>query len=129
MRRDGIWHPRLAAIVTGMGHGDEIVVADPGLPVPAGVETIDLVFARNEPRFLPVLAVLASELVIEGAVVARELADSEILDGLERLLPGMAVERMSHTGLKGRTRGARAVVRTGETTPYANVILRAGVPF
>ncbi|WP_343994765.1 D-ribose pyranase [Terrabacter terrae] len=129
MRRDGIWHPRLAAIVTGMGHGDEIVVADPGLPVPTGVETIDLVFARNGPRFLPVLAVLASELVIEGAVVARELSDSEIRDGLDRFLPDVPIERMSHSSLKGRTRGARAVVRTGEATPYANVILRAGVPF
>lgn len=129
MRSNGLWHPRLAAIVTGMGHGDEIVVADPGLPVPTCVETVDLVFARNEPLFLPVLAVLASELVIEGAVVADELLDSEIRDGLERLLPGVPFETMPHSSLKQRTRGARAVVRTGETTPYANVVLRAGVPF
>lgn len=129
MRNDGLWHPHLAAIVAGMGHGEEIVVADPGLPVPNGVEIIDLVFARNEPRFLPVLAALASELVIEGAFVANELEDSEISDGLGRLLPDVPVERMPHTRLKERTRGARAVVRTGEATPYANVILRAGVPF
>jgi D-ribose pyranase len=129
MRTDGLWHPRLAAIITGMGHGEEIVVADPGLPVPAGVEIVDLVFARNEPRFLTVLATLSAELVIEGAVIAEELEDSAIRDGLRRLLPDVPVEGVPHTNLKERSRNARAVVRTGEATPYANIILRAGVPF
>src|SRR5690348_4128488 len=107
MRNDGLWHPRLAAIITGMGHGDEIVVADPGLPVPIGLEVIDLVFARNEPRFLTVLDVLAPELVIEGAVVADELDDDTILDGLRRLLSDVPIERVPHTELKQRTRAAR----------------------
>lgn len=129
MRSDGLWHPRLASITTGMGHGDEIVVADPGLAVPRGIEIIDLVFARNQPRFLPVLGLIASALVLEGAFVAEELVDSEIRGGLTKLLPGIRVEFLSHLQLKDRLHDACAVVRTGETTPYANVILRAGVPF
>lgn len=102
MRRDGLWHPRLVSIITGMGHGDEIVVADPGLPAPAGVETIDLVFARNQPRFLPVLALIASELVVDSAFVAEELADSEIRDGLGQLLPEIRIELVSHVQSNSR---------------------------
>jgi D-ribose pyranase len=34
-----------------------------------------------------------------------------------------------HEEFKARTRADRLVVRTGEARPYANVILRCGVPF
>jgi D-ribose pyranase len=128
MRRDGLWHPRLAALVTGLRHTETLVVADPGLPVPAHVEVVDLAWARGEPPLLPVLAAIAAELVVEEALVADETAPA-ILDGVGRHLAGVPVKRTSHEDLKARCHHARAVVRTGEATPYANVILTAGVPF
>jgi D-ribose pyranase len=116
-------------VVTALGHTDTLVVADAGLPVPANVESIDLLWARGNPPLLPVLAALAAELVLEEAIVAEELTDPAILAGLGRHLAGLPVKATSHDDLKARCRTARAVVRTGEATPYANVILRAGVPF
>jgi D-ribose pyranase len=112
-----------------MGHCDTLVVADPGLPVPAHVEAIDLVWARGNPPLLPVLAALTAELVVEEAIIAEELTDAATLAGLERHLAGVPVKATSHEDLKARCHTARAVVRTGETTPFANVILCAGVPF
>ena len=53
MRRDGIWHPRLIEVLTGLGHTDLIVIADAGLPVAEGVERIDLLWGRGEPGFPP----------------------------------------------------------------------------
>ena len=44
-------------------------------------------------------------------------------------LGAMPVATLPHEAFKAATRGARAVVRTGEFSPYANVILRAGVVF
>ncbi|HUR07402.1 MAG TPA: RbsD/FucU domain-containing protein [Nonomuraea sp.] len=123
MRHDGLWHPRLLQILSAAGHTDLIVVADPGLPVPPGVETVDLVWRRGEPAFLPVLEAVLGELVVETAYVAEE-SPPGFLDGL---LP--RTERIPHTQLKELTGRARAVVRTGEATPYANVVLLAGVPF
>lgn len=128
MRADGLWHPRLLALLAGAGHGDLIVVADAGLPVPAGVEVIDLVWRRNEPRLLPVLAAIIDELVVERATMATELRDPEIRQGLVDLLGGPP-DAVSHDDLKRLTGTARVVVRTGEATPYANVVMRAGVPF
>jgi D-ribose pyranase len=127
MRDTGLWHPRLAALVAGMGHTDTIVVADAGLPVPPGVEVVQLAVTRGVPPFLAVLDAVAGELVVEAATVAEELTDRATRAGVERL--GVPVEAVAHEELKRRSGGARAVVRTGEATPYANVILRAGVPF
>ena len=129
MRRHGLWHPGLLAHLAGIGHGQVVVVADPGLPVPRTVPVVDLVWAADEPRFLPVLAAVLGELVVEAATVADELADQLVVDGLTKHLDGVTLDRIPHELLKQRAAEASVVVRTGETTPYANVLLTAGVPF
>jgi D-ribose pyranase len=129
VRSGGLWHPRLAAVIAGMGHTETLVVADPGLPVPRGVETVDLVWARNEPRLLPVLEVVRAELVVEEAVIAEELTDEALREGVRGVMEGIAVKTTSHEDLKTRCQAAKVIIRTGEATPYANVLLRAGVPF
>lgn len=129
MRPDGLWHPRLLAILAAAGHTDLIVIADPGLPVPPGVEAVDLVWRRNEPRLLPVLETVLDELVVEAAVIAEEAEDPALLAGIARAMPDVEPCRMPHEELKRLTADAAVVVRTGEATPYANVVLRAGVPF
>lgn len=129
MRRDGIWHPRLIEVLTGLGHTDLIVVADAGLPVATGVEHIDLVWCRGEPGFLPVLRAVLAEAVFEHATIATELADPALAAGVATALGPIARSAVPHEQLKQLARGARAVIRTGEATPYANVVLRAGVAF
>jgi D-ribose pyranase len=127
VRRTGLWHPGLAALVAGLGHTETIVVADAGLPVPPGVEVVQLAVTRGVPPLLAVLDAIAGDLVVEAATVATELTDAAVLAGVRAL--GAPVDAVGHEELKRRCRDARAVVRTGEATPYANVILRAGVPF
>ncbi|WP_433616385.1 D-ribose pyranase [Dactylosporangium sp. CA-139114] len=129
MRRGGLWHPRLLTVVAAMGHGDLLVVADPGLPVPPGVEVIDLVVSRGEPGLLTVLRPVLGELVIEAATMAEELTDEALSAAVRASLGDVPLELVGHEELKARTAHARAVVRTGEDTPYANIVLRAGVPF
>jgi D-ribose pyranase len=128
VRADGLWHPRLLSLLAAAGHGDLVVIADAGLPVPPGVEVIDLVWRRGEPRLLPVLDAVLGDLVVERADMAAELRDPVIRQGLADLLGGPPAT-MSHDDLKRLTGTARVVVRTGEVTPYANVVLHAGVPF
>jgi D-ribose pyranase len=125
-------------VVASLGHGDLLVVADAGLPIPPGVERIDLAFAPGKPAFLDVLEAVLSEVEVERATVAAEVRTSSPAGFRERLeatllaLPKVrarGIEVVPHEDLKRLTRGARAVVRTGEFTPYANVILHAGVVF
>jgi D-ribose pyranase len=138
MKRGAILNPELSRLVASLGHGDAVIVADAGLPIPAGVLRIDLAFAPGRPAFMEVLEALLGEMEVERAVLAAELeaaAPPAFHQGLQARLLALpkvkarGLELVPHQELKRLSGGARAVVRTGEFTPYANVILYAGVVF
>jgi D-ribose pyranase len=129
MKDHGVLHPGLAAVLASMGHGDTLCVADAGLPIPHGVERIDLAFAPGRPGFAEVLAAVLGELRVEAYVLAEEARAGGIPELLRRALPGLEPTWVPHAELKAATAAARAVVRSGEFTPYANVLLRSGVDF
>jgi len=131
MKLGGVLNHRLSMVIAEMGHTDGLTIADAGLPVPLGVERIDLAVSPGVPSFAQVLAAVASELKIEEIVIAKEVFDRnpDLLPTLERCFPKVPVSAVPHEDFKARTRETRAVVRTGECTPYANCILRSGVIF
>ncbi|CAH0153985.1 MULTISPECIES: D-ribose pyranase [unclassified Microbacterium] len=124
-------NPALSRVISETGHTDLIVVTDAGLPIPPGSERIDLAYRPGAPAFFDVLDTVLAEMVVEGATVSAEVADHspEVLAQLRERLPGIAVELVPHVEFKKRTHDARAFVRSGEFTPYANVILHAGVAY
>ena len=127
MKRTVLLHSELSGLIAAMGHGDLLVIGDAGLPVPPGVRCIDLAVTRAVPRFLDVLDAVLSELVVERSAWAAEAPD-DIRDALRSRDLGQW-HTPTHDAFKALTRDARAVVRTGEFTPYANVALWAGVAF
>ena len=129
MKRGGIISAQLAGALARLGHTDTLVVCDAGLPIPPGPEVVDLAFKLGTPGFGVVLEGLLEELVVEEAVAAREVERAN--PGCHELLVARLPELklVPHWELKVRTADARLVVRTGEATPYSNVILRCGVPF
>jgi len=131
MRRAGLLNARLSEVVARMGHLDMLVIADAGLPIPPGVELIDLSVSRDLPRMAPVAEAVIAELAVERMVVATELdrLGQVSMDDIRGLAPGVTLDAVSHDELKRLSRDAVAVVRTGECSPYANVILVAGVTF
>ncbi|SED80015.1 D-ribose pyranase [Ruania alba] len=126
-------HPQLSRIISELGHTDELFVADAGLPIPPRAERVDLAYRQGQPPFLDVLDVILAEIVIEGAVMPAEVAEvsPQMLRAVQdRLDPhGIEVQLIPHVQYKQRSTGARAFVRTGEYTPYANVALIAGVDY
>lgn len=131
MKKSGVLNDRLARVIAEMGHTDSLVISDAGLPVPLGVERIDLAVSKNIPHFLDVLAATLAELDIEEAIIAEELAkrSPSTLKKLRAMLGDITVRQVPHEDFKELTKGARAVVRSGEFTPYANVILIGGVVY
>jgi D-ribose pyranase len=121
----------ISAVIAGMGHLDELVIADAGLPIPPGTTRIDLALTRNVPSFLQTLQVVLGELEVESAVVAQDMLDvsPDTFKAIQALMADIPIEFVSHETFKQQTRSAKAVIRTGEFTPYANIILRAGVLF
>lgn len=126
-------NPQLGRILSETGHTDELVVTDAGLPIPPGAERVDLAYRRGQPPFLDVLETVLAEIVVEGAVMPAEVAEASpdtLAAVRERLAPfGVDVELVPHVEFKARSHGARAFVRSGEYTSYANVILIAGVDY
>jgi len=131
MKKRGLLQHALAETIASMGHTDLLVIADAGLPVPPGVPAIDLAVRCGLPPMLDVTDAIADELQVEEIIVADELLErgDALPASLRDLFPGAHVRHVSHEELKRLSAQARAVVRTGECTPYHNVILRSGVTF
>ncbi|MBW8354705.1 MAG: D-ribose pyranase [Pseudomonas sp.] len=134
MKKTPLLNIALSRLIASLGHGDIVVIGDAGLPVPPGVELIDLALTHGVPDFLGTLKVLLSEMQVESHVLAEEilLKRPQPLLELDVLnLSGELGERrlMSHEDFKVLSRQARAVIRTGECQPYCNIALVAGVTF
>lgn len=131
MKKIGIINQPISAVVASLGHTDMVVIADAGLPIPVGPERIDLALSAGLPAFLDTLRVVLTEMQVERAVVASEMLEvsPSVYQAIKTLLGQTPVDTLPHESFKQQTRSARAVIRTGEFTPYANIILVAGVVF
>ncbi len=139
MRKASLLNAPIARVCAQMGHTDSLCIGDAGLPIPGPVERIDLALRAGSPAFLEVLPAVGTELFIERAVLAEELRDQQpdyhaaVLEQIDTLAGAQGkpiqVGHVSHEAFKRLTNGCKAVVRTGEFTPFANVILYSGVPF
>lgn len=131
MKKDRILNPELISAIARVGHTEYLVVADAGLPIQPGVPVVDLSLVHGVPSYEEVLRAVAQELVVESCIVATEMQEKNaaLLESTKRLLPGCPMRFVPHSELKALVGSARAVVRTGETTPFANVVLVAGVNF
>ena len=131
MRKRGLLQHALAGTIASMGHTNMLVIADAGLPVPPGASCIDLAVRCGLPLMLDVTRAVADELHAEEIIVADELLtrDEALPDALRELCPDAHFRSVPHDELKRLSARARAIVRTGECTPYHNVILVSGVTF
>jgi D-ribose pyranase len=129
VKRTTLLHAELSHAIACLGHGDMLVIGDVGLPIPPGPRRIDLALTPGIPAVADVLQAVLSEMQVERALIA-----SEAVERAAGALPGwcnlpVAPEAVPHEEFKRLCREARVMVRTGECTPYANVILCAGVTF
>ena len=129
MKKQGILNRELAGIFAKLGHTDKIVIADCGLPIPEGVVCIDLAYKLGEPGFETILQVVLEDLKVEQGFIAQEIISKNesvhnfILQNVE------SVTYLPHEQLKEMTKKAKVIIRTGETTPYANIVLQSAVIF
>jgi len=133
MKKAGILNSDISRVLSYMGHTDLIAIGDCGLPIPDEVERIDLALKFGVPTFMETLATVAEDMKIEKIVLAEEIQkqNPQVLGEIQALFAGQNIETqfVSHVELKALTHDCKAVIRTGETTPYANIILQSGCIF
>ncbi|MDD1795289.1 D-ribose pyranase [Enterovibrio sp. ZSDZ42] len=139
MKKTTLINSDISYLLATLGHTDEITICDAGLPIPDAVSRIDLALTHGVPSFIDTVRVILTESQIEGVVMAEEFAtvSPELYQALMTELEAeqarcnktFNIQYVTHEQFKCRTHDSKAVIRTGECTPYANVIFQAGVVF
>lgn len=131
MKKIGILNSEISKVISELGHTDKIVIGDAGLPIPAQVKRIDLALKQGVPSFIETVETVLQEMQVEAAYIAKEMGEvsPSKKEELTALMPGIPIKTMTHEELKLLTQDAKAIIRTGEFTPFANVVLEAGVIF
>ncbi len=131
MKKTKILNSDLSAVIALMGHTDTIAIGDCGLPVPDSSKRIDLAVRRDLPSFLDVLTTVLYELEVEEVTIASEMIkDNPTLNKkITEMFSSVKINMVPHIEFKEMTKNCKAVVRTGECMPYANIILHSGVAF
>ena len=134
MKKTPLLNIALSRLIASLGHGDIVIIADAGLPVPNGVELIDLALTQGVPDVCSTLSTVLSEMQVQSHVLAHEL--------LQMPCPALSCSDMhntrgdlgsrsllDHNAFKALCLRAKVIVRTGECRPYCNIALIAGVTF
>lgn len=131
MKKSGILHADLMKHIAALGHMDLIMIGDAGMPIPKGVDIIDLALCKGVPGFEQVLDAVLEEMSVEYYYLAEEIQDqnARLYQYIMSALPEIPGEMMPHISLKEKSKECRFAIRTGEFSPYPNIILRAGVVF
>lgn len=131
MKKRGIINAQLSGLIAGLGHKDTFMIADGGMPIPKGVTIVDLALCGGVPTFQQVMDAVLEETEVEFYTLAEEITENnpKLLSYIREKLPGVDSEMVSHVQLKEMSKDLKFAIRTGEFTPYPNMILRAGVAF
>jgi len=128
MKKIGIINAPISTVIAHLEHTDMLTVADAGLPVPATTQSIDITLKPGVPGFLETLEVILTEMYVEKAYVSEDILikSPNIYEGIQKLLGNVPIETLPHQEFKKLTGSTKAIIRTAEFTPFANVILVAG---
>lgn len=131
MKKTGILNADLIKHIAALGHMDLVMIGDAGMPIPKGVDVIDLALCKGVPTFEQVLDAVLSETEVEYYYLAEEIKEKNkrLYEYIRKAMPDIPYETMAHTSLKEKSKECRFAIRTGEFSPYPNIILRAGVVF
>lgn len=124
----GVIHSQLAMHLAGLRHTEHFVICDSGLPL-GSVPTVDLGYRYGQPGFIDVVQTVLPTVTIEASWISAPMlgTNARCLQALRDA--GLDPGPVDHEEFKTLALAAKFAVRTGEDTFYANVILRAGVPF
>jgi D-ribose pyranase len=124
----GILNPAINSLVSLVRHTNTLVIADRGFPFWPQVETVDISLVDDIPKVLDVLRAIRSNFVAGRAFMAQEFVAANVRDTcleFEQALAGIPLVFEPHVEFKKRVPQAIGLIRTGDTTPYANLILES----
>lgn len=128
MLKTGILNPQINSLLSRVRHTNTLVIADRGFPFWPMIETVDIALVDGLPTVLDVLRALRPNFQIGKAWMAREFLqnnDAKTRAAFAGALQGIALKHEAHVAFKRRVPQAIGLIRTGDTTQYANLILES----
>lgn len=131
MKKTKVINSDISRVISQMGHFDKLSIGDAGMPVPMKTEKIDLAITNGLPSFMAVLENVLEELAVQRIFLAEEIKSEnpEMLKKIQARLPETPITFIPHSEMKTELNQVQAFIRTGEMTPYANILLESGVVF
>jgi D-ribose pyranase len=131
LKKNGIINRKIIGQLSELGHTDKLVICDCGLPLPVSERVIDISLVKGFPRFIDVFSEIVKELVIERAILATEIKNynTDLYENIKRIIRDVPVVYEDHESFKKQMKYAKTFIRTGEASPYSNIILVSGVDF
>ena len=126
MLKTGILNPQINSLISRVRHTNMLVIADRGFPYWPMIETVDIALIDDVPTVLQVLGALRQNFVVGEILMAREFREhnsAATQDRFATACAGADTTFLPHVDLKLRVPGAIGLIRTGDTIPYANMIL------
>ena len=128
MLKTGILNPEINSLLSRVRHTNTLVIADRGFPFWPHIETVDISLVDDLPRVLDVLRSIRSNFVVGRVFMAEEFRAANqppVVGEYDRALAGLNTVFEPHADLKKRVPQAIGLIRTGDTIPYANMILES----
>lgn len=130
--------PELLATLARMGHGDEIILADAHFPAESFNEHVIRADGLRIPDLIDaILPLFELDAYVDSPLIMMAAVEGDTLDpavetsyrtAIEKHVPSApATERIDRFAFYDRAEAAFAVVMTGETAKYGNIILKKGV--
>ena len=124
----GILNPQILSLLARVRHTNTLVIADRGFPYWPMIETVDISLVDDVPTNLQVLAALKENFIIGHIFMAEEFKaenTAEVLQAFANTRADIPISYEPHDDFKLRVPQAIGLIRTGETTQYANMILES----
>ena len=128
--------PELLKILSEMGHGDEIVIADGNFPAASiGKRLVNMPGIQATDMLDAVLRVLPLDQYDDNNFVLMEICEGDtvvpvIWEDYKKILNKYEgkenIKYMERFAYYERAKNAYAVIATGESAQYANIILKKG---
>jgi D-ribose pyranase len=126
MIKTGILNPHINMLLSRVRHTNMLVIADRGFPFWPTIETIDITLIDDIPTVLQVLHAIRANFVIGEILIAGEFREHNspaVCEQFDAATDGLNVTYLPHDTLKQHVPNAIGLIRTGDTIPYANMIL------
>ncbi len=128
MLKAGILNPRILSLLGRVRHTNTLVISDRGFPFWPQIETVDISLVDDLPRVLDVLKAVRANFNIGHAWMAEEFRGANSAATcmeFSSVLNGIPLTYEPHIEFKKRVPLAIVLIRTGDTTPYGNMILES----